>query len=120
MRETHKIIGRQREQFELHRVFALTREGKGGIVLLAGEAGIGKTLLAEENLAQSGLRVFTGRVTEKTTPSYGPITAVFRDYLRQMPKDPLDCGSLTVSCVSAPGVGRAPEAGRSPNPSRNH
>lgn len=83
MQKKDKIIGRSKEFARLCEVFDLAREGKGGIILIAGEAGIGKTCLAEEALAEGALPVFTGRATEISTPPYGPITAALRDCLRK-------------------------------------
>jgi len=104
------MIGRQRERSELHRAFVLAQEGKGGIVLLAGEAGVGKTLLAEESLARSELKVFTARATEEVTPPYGPIVSVLRDYLRGTPEGPIDCGPLTqYLALLLPELGPPPE-----------
>lgn len=95
MRQKDHLIGRQREHSELLQAFESARQGKGGMVLLAGEAGVGKTRLAEACLAQNGLMVCTGRATEAATPPYGPITAALRDYWRQTPGGQIDCGPLT-------------------------
>jgi DNA-binding CsgD family transcriptional regulator len=58
------FVGRRRELGELERVLDATRTGKGASVLVAGEAGIGKTRLANE-LAQrareQGFEVLLGR-----------------------------------------------------------
>lgn len=70
------IIGRKRELAELKEIFQTVQQGRGVIAFLAGEAGAGKTLLAEESLSHAGLRVFTGRTAEEATPPYGPVTAV--------------------------------------------
>ena len=45
------MIGRQREQAELDQALAAARHSAGGIILLAGEAGVGKTRLLETCLA---------------------------------------------------------------------
>lgn len=95
MNLTNKIIGREREKAELNEFIDLTRDGNGSLVLIAGEAGMGKTVLAEEIITDSGLTVFTGRSTETVTPPYGPVTALLRDYLVQSGKKKIDCGNLT-------------------------
>jgi len=56
-----KIIGREREKHKLTELFKTTRRGTGNLVLIAGEAGIGKTVLAEEMLSQSDISVYTER-----------------------------------------------------------
>ena len=95
MNHNNKIIGRQLQKAELTKLFEKTRNGQGTIALIAGEAGMGKTLLAEEMLDNSGLSYYTGRSSEGVTPPYGPITGILRDYLRQNNLDTIDCGSLT-------------------------
>ena len=88
------LIGRERERAELDHAVAAARAGRGGLVLLAGEAGIGKTHLAEAALSESGLRVITGGATQEATAPYGPIVAAFRSYLRAVPGGLADCGPL--------------------------
>ena len=79
LNENPKIIGRESEQVALQSMFASVKDGKGGIVLISGEAGVGKTLLAEESLAQSDLSVFTARSTDDGHPAYGAIVTLFRN-----------------------------------------
>ena len=50
------MIGRERELDELREHFVRLRKGNGGLVLLAGEAGVGKTRLAEAAVAAVALR----------------------------------------------------------------
>jgi DNA-binding CsgD family transcriptional regulator/tetratricopeptide (TPR) repeat protein len=47
-RAVQPFVGRARELWELERALAATQEGSGSIILIAGEAGIGKTRLACE------------------------------------------------------------------------
>ncbi|MCK5572705.1 MAG: ATP-binding protein, partial [Bacteroidetes bacterium] len=72
------IIGRGLELEELHRAFDATRGGTGQVVFLAGEAGVGKTRLADEALAQSGLAVFRGKAIEDARTPYGPLAVALR------------------------------------------
>ena len=76
MAYSYDLIGRQQELEDLSRRLSAVREGSGGLVLLAGEAGVGKTRLAEESLANSGLLSLVGRSNQEATPPYGPIVAV--------------------------------------------
>src|SRR5262245_32168776 len=58
------FVGRVEEQKRLERAWAHARQGIGGIVLIEGEAGIGKTRLLAQLCAlarESGGRVLTGR-----------------------------------------------------------
>jgi MoxR-like ATPase len=54
------LIGREAERAALRALAAEARAGDGAIVLLAGEAGVGKTMLARAVLAGSGLDVAMG------------------------------------------------------------
>ena len=88
MAHSYDLIGRQQELEDLSRRLSAVREGSGGLVLLAGEAGVGKTRLAEESLANSGLLSLQGRSTQEATPPYGPtIVAVLQSYLRVEPDE---------------------------------
>ena len=82
--ETH-IIGREKELSILHDIYNKAKSGQGQIVLLAGEAGMGKTLLAEKSLFSSGFKVYTGRIMEKSTPAYGPVSSILSDILKEHP-----------------------------------
>jgi DNA-binding CsgD family transcriptional regulator/tetratricopeptide (TPR) repeat protein len=70
------LVGRQREQQTLREYFAAAQAGHGSVVLIGGEAGIGKTALAEDlghAAANQGALVLTGRCYDRTeTPPYGP------------------------------------------------
>ena len=94
MAYTYDLIGRQQELDDLSRRLSAVRESNGGLVLLAGEAGVGKTRLAEESLAKSGLLNLQGRSNQEATPPYGPIVAVLRSYLRVEPDGFAVCGPL--------------------------
>ena len=108
----HELIGREREQAELQRFLAEVMGGCGGVVLLAGEAGVGKTRLAEDSLAESGLSVLRGAASEDATPPYGPVVAVLRAYLRQQPKALSDCGPIADYLkLLLPELGAAPPTG---------
>lgn len=104
------IIGRLTEQSRLQDIFQEIQQGKGRIILFAGEAGIGKTALAEECLAQSGLNVFIGRAMENATPPYGPIISALRDCHRQKIGEKIDLGNFRqYLAFLLPELGPAPE-----------
>lgn len=70
------IVGRQRELELLRRRSTATLAGRGGVVLIGGEAGIGKTTLVgilSHRARQHGALVLTGHCYDLTaTPPYGP------------------------------------------------
>src|SRR6185436_2526333 len=65
---------------ELDRAMAAAAQGRGGLVLLAGEAGVGKTRLATEALNQSGLFALRVASSPTTASAYGPLVAALREY----------------------------------------
>lgn len=77
-------VGREREQSLLQDKLAAARAGDGSLVLISGEAGIGKTTLAEglcqEARAHDAV-VLIGRCYDLTeTPPYGPWIELFGQY----------------------------------------
>ena len=71
-----ELAGRDRELTTLRTALAAAMTGHGSLVLIGGEAGIGKTALAEALLAEAyeqGVLVLVGRCYDLTeTPPYGP------------------------------------------------
>ncbi len=105
------LVGRARERSMLQQSLSDAVHGHGGLVLIGGEAGIGKTSLAEEVLRQAragGARTFTGGCYDlTTTPPYGPWLEVVQSMreLDDLPAPPpalddastlTDVGSQTV------------------------
>jgi DNA-binding CsgD family transcriptional regulator len=88
------LVGRHAELGRLEEVLERARLGNGSLVLLAGEAGVGKTRLAEHLAGGSGAIVLWGRASNVAPSPYGPIVAALRAHLRASP-DGLDgCGAL--------------------------
>src|SRR5579864_9284145 len=79
------LIGRERLWLELTQILADTASGRGGLVLLAGEAGIGKTRLATDVLRESGLFTLTVTAGPATAAPFGPLVAALRAFLRVVP-----------------------------------
>ncbi len=78
------MVGRDREQALLRELLDATIAGHGALVLISGEAGIGKTTLVED-LAQraieSDVLILTGGCYDlATTPPYGPWIEILREY----------------------------------------
>src|ERR1043165_4825412 len=72
------LMGREREQAALRAALDAALAGQGSLVLIGGEAGIGKTALAEwlgREAAARGAAVLVGRCYDLSeTPPYGPWT----------------------------------------------
>jgi predicted ATPase len=103
------LVGRQSERAALDLMLAATCSGGGGIVLLAGEAGVGKTRLLEVCLARTRLLVLKGETNELAPPPYGPIIAALRAYLRARPDGLAACGPLVRHlALLLPELGPAP------------
>ena len=106
------MIGRERELERARRRSRTAGDGHGSLLLLAGEAGVGKTRLAEAALAAASLACLRGVAAEHGASPYAPITAV----LRELPpararralqrEDPL----LAHLAVLLPELGPAPAA----------
>jgi DNA-binding SARP family transcriptional activator len=80
------FVGRERELALLDEALAAARGGRGRLVLLSGEAGIGKSRLTEELAGRAqdmGARVLWGRCWEAGgAPAYWPWVQALRAYVR--------------------------------------
>ncbi len=78
------LVGRARERSLLRAQVAAALAGRGGLVLLSGEAGIGKTTLVEEACTEAdsaGAFVLIGRCYDHIdSPPYGPWVEIFDQY----------------------------------------
>jgi AAA ATPase-like protein len=85
------FVGREAELVALQRHFAAAADGAGRLVLVLGEAGIGKTRLVEHAVESFGqARVATGRCHETSgAPAYWPWTLALRPLAVAMPVDEL-------------------------------
>ena len=93
MSERTLLIGRADELAQLNEAAERARQGHGSIVLLAGEAGVGKSTLAAE--AAAGFdQALWGSASDGATVSYGPIVAALRSRLRTDPDALAGCGPL--------------------------
>lgn len=104
------MVGRERELEELKRVLDSAAAGEGGLLLLAGEAGVGKTRLADEAIAAGGLEPLRGVATERGSTPYAPVVAVLRDFLRRQPDGLSGVGPLGAHLSALlPELGNAPD-----------
>jgi DNA-binding CsgD family transcriptional regulator len=86
------LVGRHREQAAVRAAVAEAADGSGGVLFLAGEAGIGKTRLAGDAMVtarEAGRRVLRGRATSGTA-QYRALREAFMTALRHTapPDDP--------------------------------
>jgi DNA-binding SARP family transcriptional activator len=87
------FVGRERELGEVIAAFDDARSGRGRLVLLTGEAGIGKSRLADELTGHAharGAHVLWGRCWEAGgAPAYWPWVQALRSYVRECDPDKL-------------------------------
>jgi DNA-binding NarL/FixJ family response regulator len=88
------LVGREAESARLMQAMERAEDGAGSLVLLSGEAGVGKTRLAAEVCSRSSISVLRGTATNSLTAPYGPIVAALRSYLRAEPQGLADSGPL--------------------------
>lgn len=87
------LIGREREMEQLNTRLNDLLDGRGGVVSITGEAGIGKSRLVEEFRALAGDRVqwLDGRcVSYGQAMSYSPFRGIIGGYLGILPTDTAD------------------------------
>ncbi len=86
------FVGREREMAELEAALQRAAAGDGGLVLISGEPGVGKTRLLTEvarGAERSGTRVLRGSACEGlSAPPYRPWTQVLRACLADGPSGP--------------------------------
>ncbi len=93
MSERTLLVGRADELARLNEAAERAREGHGSIVLLCGEAGVGKSSLAAAAAAGFDLTL-RGSASNGVTVSYGPIVDALRSQLRAEPDSLAECGPL--------------------------
>ncbi len=124
-----KFVGRQEETGFLMDQLQATREGRGGLVLVSGEAGIGKTRLVTELGKQAqdvGFLFLTGKcISQKDSDPYLPFLDALRSHTRHDDRVddrmPIGLASIGSSHLESPsssgevlGMGFIPMADREP------
>jgi len=94
MAQRAQLVGRQAERERLRSALEQARLGAGSLVLIAGEAGVGKSRLAEDVADAAGVTAVWGRTTHGGGPPYAPIVAALRAYLRANSGGLDGCGAL--------------------------
>jgi predicted ATPase/DNA-binding CsgD family transcriptional regulator len=88
------LIGRDAERARLEEALVRARLGDGSIVLVSGEAGVGKTRLVGEVASRSKSHVLHGAPAHGGTAPYGPLVGALRSHLRTHPDALRDIGRL--------------------------
>ncbi|MEA2474079.1 MAG: hypothetical protein QOE06_1994, partial [Thermoleophilaceae bacterium] len=91
---TERFVGRDRELDELRAALAQAHDGRGGVFMVGGEPGVGKTTLVEMvagDAERSGAMVAWGRCWEGGgAPAYWPWVQAIRSLVRDMQTDELE------------------------------
>jgi DNA-binding CsgD family transcriptional regulator len=90
-----ELVDRQRELAALRDTIASAEGGDGGLFLVAGEGGVGKTALVESALAGNGGLVLRGAADQRVVRPYAPVVAAFRSYQRAVPDGLAGSGPLS-------------------------
>jgi DNA-binding CsgD family transcriptional regulator/tetratricopeptide (TPR) repeat protein len=77
-----QLVGRARERARLEEAVGGALAGRGSLLLLAGEAGVGKTTLARRVLADAGMPALEGVGVHEGVAAFGPLVTVLRSRLR--------------------------------------
>jgi DNA-binding CsgD family transcriptional regulator len=92
--EGSSLVGRTRERAVLELAIARLRKRRGGLMLVAGEAGVGKTRLVEKAVRADGVAFVRGDAPDQAPPPYGPIADALRAALRVDPHALDHCGPV--------------------------
>jgi DNA-binding CsgD family transcriptional regulator len=88
------LVGREAERAQLAQAAERARRGAGSILLLGGEAGVGKTRLTEEAAAAASTPLLRGTASNSAVAPYGPVVELLRSYLRARPDGFAELGPL--------------------------
>ena len=88
------LVGREAECARLGAALRRAREGSGTLVLISGEAGVGKTRLVDAAVTRACLAAFRGAAAQGGTAPYGPLVGALRAYMRAVPGGLDACGPL--------------------------
>lgn len=89
-----QLVGRENELAEIRSALKQASSGRGQILLIAGEAGHGKTHLARHSLQNQDLLILSQASDHTGSIPYGPLIGILRAFLRTHPKGFKDLGPL--------------------------
>jgi DNA-binding SARP family transcriptional activator len=118
--EQRPFVGRGEALRALRRRWRRALEGDGGMLLVAGEPGIGKTRLAARFAAEvhgEGAAVLYGRTDEESVVPYQPFVEALRDYAAHAPglaADPEIAPVVDELAALVPELGGTPPQPRAP------
>lgn len=105
-----RLVGRERERDALDDFLGAAAAGQGALVLVAGEAGVGKTTLLEAVLGRRSLVVLRGAASQQGTTPYAPLVTALRACERASPGALRRSGPLAEHlAVLLPELGAAPD-----------
>jgi len=106
------LIGRDDEAALLRSALDRAIAGHGSLVLLSGDAGMGKTALAVALADQANATVLRGAAAQTRTEPHGPLVAALRSYLHAVPRGLDACGPLRAHlAVAIPELGEQATGG---------
>src|SRR4051812_34186914 len=83
---TATLIGREAARSQLERAVVGAAAGRGRLVLVAGPAGIGKTALIDDVLADAPLATVRAAASVGGSQAWGPVVAALRAARRRFPE----------------------------------
>jgi predicted ATPase len=106
------LVRRAEERARIEEALARAGRGEGSILLLGGEAGVGKSRLAAEVATDAEALILQGGSRHGGTAPYEPVIGALRSYLRLEPDGLADCGPLRPHlALLLPELGEPPAAG---------
>jgi TolB-like protein/cytochrome c-type biogenesis protein CcmH/NrfG len=84
------LVGREKERAALDRMLDEAASGRGGLVLLGGEPGVGKTRLATailENGRERGMLALTGHASEDASAPFVVTSEILEEVIRLQPAE---------------------------------
>jgi hypothetical protein len=109
MRATVDLLERDQQLDRLRRLLEDAAAGRGGVVLVGGEAGCGKTQLVRAAFHDAELRVLAAEATQEAREPYAPVARLVRAHMRHRPAlDPPELALLLPELAADAGTVTGP------------